>query len=43
MVEVVGEVKVGEEGGSEIYLSEIGGVLQKFTVHGGNENFFDIA
>ena len=48
MVEVVGEVKVGEwGGGSEIYLREIGGVLKKFTVHwgggGGQEKFFDIA
>ena len=34
-MEIVGEVKVGEGGGPEIYLREIGGVLKKFTVHGG--------
>ena len=37
---------MGEGGGSEIYLREIGGVLKSFTVHGwggGRKNFFDIA
>ena len=33
---------MGGRGGFEIYLREIGGVLKKFTVHGGGgqEKFF---